>query len=444
MTPWADDVGSRQGPVAVDRGVEVAGPGDQLARSRTTRPDAEGIEAARGSAVAAVGDVVEQAAGEVSVAVAVHVAVRRRGCLGDGLLVVEAMVVVEVDVHGVVDAGRGRVGDQERRPLAEQLEQVIVRVAAEANVAGFAKRLPGTGRCAASFRPATPKLRDGPVLVENLTGHVAWGALLAQSVQVAAVVSTYHDRPWSIWEGAASHWSVPNGSKAFGQPFQPARAPGLSGPGLPRPEEVGVPEVRAAIEDADGHAGAGVAGLPCRREVVRLGVEERQLLERLEVRARERRRLRVRDFLVVQALERFAQHGLARRLARFEIAERPARLLEVDRADRHHAVRLRELGQGLHGDLAHDEGDAIAFSDVGIGRSASASAVSPDTVAKTRTAFVLPASTCFTRRGCSLLLAASEFDTTFAGLARLGSLALTAAGTTAPTTRHAMTRNAPN
>ena len=64
------------------------------------------------------------------------------------------------------------------------------------------------------------KLRDGPVLVAKSTQQVA-----AADAQVAAVVLVYQDRPWSICSGAASHCRVPYGSKAFGQPFQPAFVP---------------------------------------------------------------------------------------------------------------------------------------------------------------------------------------------------------------------------
>jgi hypothetical protein len=64
------------------------------------------------------------------------------------------------------------------------------------------------------------KLRDGPVLVAKSTEQVP-----PDVVQVAAVVLVYQDRPWSTWLGSASHCSVPNGSNAFGQPFQPAFAP---------------------------------------------------------------------------------------------------------------------------------------------------------------------------------------------------------------------------
>jgi len=46
--------------------------------------------------------------------------------------------------------------------------------------------------------------------------------------QVAAVVLVYQDRPWSTWLGSASHCSVPNGSNAFGQPFQPSSVVSVS------------------------------------------------------------------------------------------------------------------------------------------------------------------------------------------------------------------------
>ena len=85
----------------------------------------------------AVGDVVEQAAREVGVAVAVQVAVGDRRALRHRLLVAEVVVVVQVDVDRVVLAGRVRVGDEDRRPLAVELEQVVVGVAVEPDRAGL-------------------------------------------------------------------------------------------------------------------------------------------------------------------------------------------------------------------------------------------------------------------------------------------------------------------
>jgi hypothetical protein len=58
------------------------------------------------------------------------------------------------------------------------------------------------------------RFREGPVLVANCTWQVS-----PALVQVAAVVRTYQLRPWLICEGAASHWRVPKGSKAAGQPL---------------------------------------------------------------------------------------------------------------------------------------------------------------------------------------------------------------------------------
>ena len=57
-------------------------------------------------------------------------------------------------------------------------------------------------------------------------------------------------------------------------------------------------------EDADGDAGAGVAGVPRVRELVGVGVEHRQLAQRLEVRAARRRSLAVRDLVSRELAER--------------------------------------------------------------------------------------------------------------------------------------------
>src|SRR4051812_48277502 len=67
------------------------------------------------------------------------------------------------------------------------------------------------------------KLRDGPVRVPNVTEQSPLPA-----AQVTADVGVYQDRPPLIWLGAASHWRVPNGSKALGQPFQPESTKSVS------------------------------------------------------------------------------------------------------------------------------------------------------------------------------------------------------------------------
>src|SRR5262245_37607224 len=69
------------------------------------------------------------------------------------------------------------------------------------------------------------KLRDGPTRVANETAQSP-----APAGQVTADVGVYQDRPPLIWLCAASHWSVPNGSNAFGQPFQPSsvKAPSVA------------------------------------------------------------------------------------------------------------------------------------------------------------------------------------------------------------------------
>ena len=155
----ADDVGRGQRAVALDRGVVVARPGEHLAgaeRERVTeglRAVREAHDAARKNRLA-VGDEVEKAAREVVVAVAVHVAVRRRRGLRHRLLVAELVVVVEVDVDRVVDAGRVRIGDEDRRALAEELEQMVVRMARRCGRCRTSSRPSGTCRSARPSRPA--------------------------------------------------------------------------------------------------------------------------------------------------------------------------------------------------------------------------------------------------------------------------------------------------
>ena len=64
------------------------------------------------------------------------------------------------------------------------------------------------------------KFREGPVLVAKTTEHFFFEPW-PESAQVFACVSVYQLRPSVMLLGAASHCSVPYGSKAFGQPFQP-------------------------------------------------------------------------------------------------------------------------------------------------------------------------------------------------------------------------------
>jgi hypothetical protein len=66
-------------------------------------------------------------------------------------------------------------------------------------------------------------LREGPVRVANVTWQ-----LRPPLEQVAAVVGVYHDSPLASWSGATRSCTTPNGSNAFGQPFQPSSVSGPS------------------------------------------------------------------------------------------------------------------------------------------------------------------------------------------------------------------------
>ena len=217
----ADDVRRGQRAVAADARVVVAGPRQHLARPEDERR----IAACRtrrvppGRNVCAVRDEREQAAREVGVAVAVHVAVGGRRALRDGLLVGEVVVVVEVDVDRVVDAGGVRVGDEHGRPLAVRREQVVVRMPRHAHGAGLRVRARELVEIASSWRRA-PR--------SSATGRRAWRTapgrcrdFVAPPGHLTSVVGVYQERPWSTNCGATSHTSVSYGSNAFGQPFQP-------------------------------------------------------------------------------------------------------------------------------------------------------------------------------------------------------------------------------
>ena len=187
------------------------------------------------------------------------------------------------------------------------------------------------------------------------------------SAQVFACVSVYQDRPSVMLLGAASHCSVPYGSKAFGQPFQPGSG-AFDPPDLPRADQVRVPEVGAAVEHADGDACAREAGAPGIGEVVRLRIEHGELLQILEVRALERRRLGVRHLALVEALERLVHLLLVEGPSELWIgrAQRLTRLLQLDRADADDALLAGELRQCLHGDLADHERHAARLGDLGV------------------------------------------------------------------------------
>ena len=74
-----------------------------------------------------------------------------------------------------------------------------------------------------------PKLRDGPMRVAKLTRRrFAFLSCEFWLNELFAVVGVYQVRPWSTKSGARSQTSVPYGSNAFGQPFQPSSVKVLS------------------------------------------------------------------------------------------------------------------------------------------------------------------------------------------------------------------------
>jgi hypothetical protein len=174
------------------------------------------------------------------------------------------------------------------------------------------------------------KFRDGPVRVAKST--------LQGAVRVEGL------RP-----------AVPAGLRA-----------GLTGPGLPGVQQVRVAEVSAAVEDADGHALPGEAGLPGAGEVVRLRVQEVLLAEFVEVRRAQRRRVGVRHVVGLDLREGGLLLGRGRRLVQIGIGigQRLPGTAQLDRLHRDHSWCGSELRQCLHRDRAHHESGAPGLRDV--------------------------------------------------------------------------------
>jgi hypothetical protein len=144
-------------------------------------------------------------------------------------------------------------------------------------------------------------------------------------------------------------------------------------------------EVGAAVEHADGSALTGVAGLPGLGELVRVGVEDAELLQRLEVRALERGRVAVRHVVGLLPLAPGAQ--LLRRGAlveqRIGDAPRLARLLELDEPDGHDALDAGQLGSACT-PMRPTTSALPRFAAVASpARSAFTAAVSPDLATRT-------------------------------------------------------------
>ena len=188
----------------------------------------------------------------------------------------------------------------------------------------------------------------------------------------AAIVFVYQVRPWSMISGAVRHCSVPYGSNAFGQPFQPAIGARLRPPGLPRADQVGVAPVGAAVEDGAWTPVAVEARLPRVGEVVRLGVEHVEALERLEVRPLERRRLRNGTDPACAAVLRldcsvFFVGAACRAPGRSRAAE-PVCLNSIGFDATRRRSTLRELRELLDVDLADDEAAVARRRDVRVGQ----------------------------------------------------------------------------
>jgi hypothetical protein len=118
-----------------------------------------------------------------------------------------------------------------------------------------------------------------------------------------------------------------------------------------------VAEVGAAVEHADRGALARVAGLPRLGELVRLGVEDAELLQLLEVRALERRRVGVGHVVGLLLLAPGPQL-LGRRPPveqRVGIAEWAGGALELDQVDPDDALDAGELLQLLDADAPEHE-----------------------------------------------------------------------------------------
>ncbi len=238
-TPWPATLLAVSVPWPLDGRVEVARPREDRARRGRDVEAEELLRAARHRRAAdAVRDVVEEAARHVGEPVVVDVAVGRRRRLRHGLLVREVVVAVEVDVHGVVDAGRLRVGDQDAGPLAVALEQVVVGVVGDAHRA----RLRPLGREDERARDRARGRREVARRARLHVGRDAVRAALLHEVGVQVSEKTYQERPASMSSGSSSHCRVPYGSYASGQPF---------GADLPRVQQVGMPEVGAAVEHGD-------------------------------------------------------------------------------------------------------------------------------------------------------------------------------------------------
>jgi hypothetical protein len=116
-------------------------------------------------------------------------------------------------------------------------------------------------------------------------------------------------------------------------------------------------EVGSAVEHADRDPGAVEAGAPGAGEVVGLGVHYAEPLELLEVRALERRGLAERHLtalvLLLHRLElRPRRPALQRGVG---VAQRPARPLHLDQADRTNGLDPGQLRHGLDADPADQQ-----------------------------------------------------------------------------------------
>ena len=152
------------------------------------------------------------------------------------------------------------------------------------------------------------------------------------------------------------------GSKAFGHPFQPSSVTTRvrrARPRLPRVQKIGMRPVGAAVEDADGRAFAGEALVPGVSELVRLRVEDAELLQAVEVAAPRSGRGRVGHFLLPQVVHGRLQRGLRRCLVQVGLGDPERRscllqLNELHRDNPRQPGQLRRRGDAERADHQRD------------------------------------------------------------------------------------------
>ena len=152
------------------------------------------------------------------------------------------------------------------------------------------------------------------------------------------------------------------GSKAFGHPFQPSSVTTRvrrARPRLPRVQKIGMRPVRAAVEDADGRAFACEALVPGVSELVRLRVEDAELLQAVEVAAPRSGRGRVGHFLLPQVVHGRLQRRLRRCLVQVGLGDPEWRscLLQLNQLHRDNPRQPGQLRRRGHAERADHQRD---------------------------------------------------------------------------------------